>query len=226
VVDYERIIVGVKGLISDPDEEGIEFDSCREWVIKAETKEDAMQEGRLREEGFLDDSEDIRDFEVYAFCVMDDMIHLLLNTGSGGQEEVREILDECMTSMEGWGPQTPEERRKIFSFRRGRLFIQEVRTLEDIEEVIRYIHLLPMEYRYVMNPVDYWWSSFSCYRGTERKSPWKKLVSDERVMEALTEKDVQARTRLLQLHRKAAEAGNPLPDCLKVLPGLKEPDIA
>jgi REP element-mobilizing transposase RayT len=167
-----------------------------------------------------------RDFEVYAFCVMDDMIHLLLNTGSGGQEEVREILDECMTSMEGWGPQTPEERRKIFSFRRGRLFIQEVRTLEDIEEVIRYIHLLPMEYRYVMNPVDYWWSSFSCYRGTERKGPWKKLVSDERVMEALTEKDVQARTRLLQLHRKAAEAGNPLPDCLKVLPGLKEPDIA
>jgi hypothetical protein len=66
VVDYERIIVGVKGLISAPDEEGIEFDSCREWVIKAETKEEAIQEGRLREEGFLDDGENIRDFEVYA----------------------------------------------------------------------------------------------------------------------------------------------------------------
>ena len=66
VVDYERIIVGVKGLISDPDEECIEFDACREWVIKAETKEEAVQEGRLREEGFLDDGEDIRDFEVYA----------------------------------------------------------------------------------------------------------------------------------------------------------------
>lgn len=66
VVDYERIIVGVKGLISDPDEEGIEFDSCREWVIKAETKEEAIQEGRLREEGLLDDGENIRDFEVYA----------------------------------------------------------------------------------------------------------------------------------------------------------------
>ena len=65
-IDYERIIVGVKGVIAEQDDDGIEFDCCREWVIKAETKEDAIQEMRLREEGLLDDGEDIRDFEVYA----------------------------------------------------------------------------------------------------------------------------------------------------------------
>ena len=66
VVDYERIIVGIKGVITEQDNEDTAFDCCREWVIKAETKEEALQEMRLREEGLLDDGEDIRDFEVYA----------------------------------------------------------------------------------------------------------------------------------------------------------------
>lgn len=65
-IDYERIIVGVKCVMVEQDDEDIAWDCCREWVIKAETKEEALQEMRLREEGLLDDGEDIRDFEVYA----------------------------------------------------------------------------------------------------------------------------------------------------------------
>ena len=60
----------------------------------------------------------------------------------------------------------------------------------------------------------------------QRKSPWESLVSDDEVMNALSEKDVQARMRLLQRHREAEEKGNPLPECLKALPGLRKPDIA
>ena len=168
----------------------------------------------------------LRDFQVYAFCVMDKAIHFLFNVGTGGPDEVREILKECLATMEERGPETPDERRERFSVQQGRFFIQEIQTMGDIVELIRYIHLLPVEQKYVMNPADYWWSSFSCYRGTERKGPWENLVSSDQVMHELTEKDVQARMRLLQRHREAGEKGNPLPECLKVLPGFKEPDIA
>ena len=168
----------------------------------------------------------LRDFQIYAFCVMDDMIHFLIKIGSGGPDEIRGILKECLATMEGRGPQPPEERREIFSAQQGRFFIQEIRTTGDIVELIRYIHLLPVEYKYVQHPTYYWWSSFSCYRGAERKSPWESLVSDDEVMNALSEKDVQARMRLLQRHREAEEKGNPLPECLKALPGLRKPDIA
>ena len=37
-IDYERIIVGVKGAMVEQDDEDIAWDCCREWVIKAETR--------------------------------------------------------------------------------------------------------------------------------------------------------------------------------------------
>ena len=118
----------------------------------------------------------LRDFQIYAFCVMDDMIHFLIKIGSGGPDEIRGILKECLATMEGRGPQPPEERREIFSAQQGRFFIQEIRTTGDIVELIRYIHLLPVEYKYVQHPTYYWWSSFSCYRGKAHGRAWSVMT--------------------------------------------------
>ena len=65
-VEYERIIVGIKESHPVEDADGIILDGCREYVIKADSKEEAVNEQRLRIEGLLDEGEDAQDFEIYA----------------------------------------------------------------------------------------------------------------------------------------------------------------
>ncbi|WP_373657520.1 transposase [Sporomusa acidovorans] len=130
-----------------------------------------MIRGNERKEIFLDDDDKLRFIEIlkekkqdkkysiYAYCLMDNHVHLLVNEGN---ETISQIMKKINISYAYYF-------NKKYS-RIGHLFQDRFKS-EAIEDegyllsAVRYIHNNPVKAHIVMQAEDYKWSSYGLYVG-------------------------------------------------------------
>lgn len=148
--------------------------------------------------------------QLYAFCILDDRLRLLVGGPRLKAATVRLLLstlvERYLRSTERIG------EMDVLSPGAGvTACILRIADEKDAMQVLRFIHLTPSSEGYALCAADYWWTSYSTYRG---RYCWP-LVDAEDVMQVLERQDRQAVRSLLEFHRKAESMGNPLPYCLQ-----------
>ncbi len=148
--------------------------------------------------------------ELYAFCVLDDRLRLLLGGPRLKAVTVRLFL---ATLMERYLRSTEQIRERDVIPRDAGVSacILRIEDEQDAMQVLRYIHLTPSSEGYSLFAAAYWWTSYSTYRG---RYCWP-VVDAESVMRVLERQDRQAARSLLDFHRRAEAMQNPLPCCLR-----------
>ena len=150
------------------------------------------------------------DFELYAFCVLNDRIRLLIGGTRLKASAVRHML---ATLLERYDCRTDQigEYDLLPPGMMARACVTRIECEQDAIDVLRYIHLTPSSEGYSLTAGDYWWTSFSSYRG---RYCWP-MVDAEAVMRVLQRRDTQAGRSLLEYHRRAECMHNPMPDCIR-----------
>ena len=116
-----------------------------------------------------------RQFAVYAYCLMDNHVHLIINEGS---ENISRIMKRIQVSY-------------VYYFnkkygRSGHLFQDRFKS-EAVEDnlylltAIRYLHHNPVKAQMVSRPSEYHWSSYSLYLGNTAGYP-KNLVAVDPIL--------------------------------------------
>lgn len=158
----------------------------------------------------LDSIRRLFDFELYAFCILNDRVLLL--TG-GMRLKASTIRHMLATLLERYVYRTEQigEYGLLPAETDARACIIRVEGEQDAVNVLRYIHLTPSSEGYALTAGDYWWTSYSSYRG---RYCWP-MVNAEAVMRILERQDRQAVRNLLEFHHRAECMRNPLPECLR-----------
>jgi putative transposase len=108
--------------------------------------------------------------EVFAYCLMENHYHLCMMTPEGN-------LSRAMRHLNGLYTQRFNKAHSsdgpIF---RGRYKAIVVDADEYLTQVVRYIHLNPVEARLVREPEDYAWSSHSAYLHPKEAPKWLNLM--------------------------------------------------
>jgi REP-associated tyrosine transposase len=154
-----------------------------------------MNRGRRREEifrtvkdydvfiGVLNETVELLNLQVAAYCLMTNHYHLLLHTPEGN-------LSRCMRHINGVYTQrfnrTYKEDGQLF---RGRYKAILVDDDNHLLEVLRYIHKNPMRAGIVQDLDDFLWSSHKGY--VSRAKKWDWLYKDF-LLEMFAEKSVAA----------------------------------
>jgi len=111
-------------------------------------------------------------FELYAYCLMGNHYHLCLKTPDANLSRIMRHLDGIYTQRYN---RSHHRDGPLF---RGRFKAMLIEEEEYLGQVVRYIHLNPVEADIVERPQDYSWSSHRDYlRG--KTVPW---LAKERVM--------------------------------------------
>lgn len=128
---------------------------------------------------------------VMAFVILDDEVDFLL----GIRERSGAGRTAC-SRLKYWErfivKEHPEEKKNIQCRNR------ELKQEEEILEICRYIHMLPLTRGYVKRIRDYWWSSYQTYRGCYF---WKNL--DTGPLLGYFGRDIKkSRIHFLRYHRR------------------------
>lgn len=150
------------------------------------------------------------DFELYAFCVLNDSIRLLIGGSRLKASGVRHML---ATLLERYDNRTDQigEYDLLPPGMMARACVVRIEGEQNAIDVLRFIHLTPSSEGYSLSAGDYWWTSFSSYRG---RYCWP-MVDAEVVMRVLERQDRQAAKSLLEYHRRAEYMRNPAPECIR-----------
>ncbi len=148
--------------------------------------------------------------EIYAFCVLDDRIRLL----AGGQEvrsrTIRRMLAasiECYERDTGLRGETAAVPADMVI----RVNILRMEDERDALAALRYIHLTPFSEGYTISAQDYWWTSYSTYRGHYN---WT-FLNTAPVMRYLSRYDTRPVLALSEYHRRGEALRNPAPSCIR-----------
>ncbi len=143
------------------------------------------------------------DFELYAFCVLNDRIRLLIGGTRLKASAVRHML---ATLLERYDCRTDQigEYDLLPPGMMARACVTRIECEQDAIDVLRYIHLTPSSEGYSLTAGDYWWTSFSSYRG---RYCWP-MVDAEAVMRVLERQDRHGEYHLLDWKRDYIPAGN------------------
>lgn len=96
-------------------------------------------------------------FYLYAYCLMDNHYHLLLETTQPNLSRIMQNINSSYTLYYN------KKRGKCGHVFQGRYKSILVEADEYFKEVSRYIHLNPVKARLVDSPSEYRWSSYSVY---------------------------------------------------------------
>jgi REP element-mobilizing transposase RayT len=111
------------------------------------------------------------DIQIHAFCLMDNHYHLLLHTPQGN-------LSRSMRHLNGLYTQRYNRKyRRDGSLFRGRFKAVLIEADAYLLELVRYIHLNPVQAGLVEEPHDYAWGSHAAYLQSASSPGW--LVKDE-----------------------------------------------
>lgn len=135
-------------------------------------------------------------FRVFAFSLLDDEAYFLLGMTEGRAEAIGQILRELFHQYEDYyrkshGKTVPadieweEKCRSVYQ-------------AEEILDICRYIHQMPVEKGYVKKLADYWWSSFLTYRGIY----FWEFVDTRPVLWYLSDSQMKSVQLFMKLHRK------------------------
>jgi REP element-mobilizing transposase RayT len=105
--------------------------------------------------------------DIYAYCIMENHYHLLIQTQKSNLSEFMHFLLSSYASyisMKGW-------EGHVFARRYSALLVEEEAYLLVVS---RYVHLNPVAAGIVKIPEDYYWSSYSSYCNFEETPSWLK----------------------------------------------------
>ena len=148
--------------------------------------------------------------EVYAFCVLDDRFRMLVGGLDVKSRTVRRLVS---TALEHFERQTEliGEYHAALSGTQIRANILRIEDETDAVAVMRYIHLTPLTEGYTISAQDYWWTSYSTYRGHYN---WT-LLDTAPVMRYLSQHAGRAAVTLTDYHRRGEALRNPVPACIR-----------
>lgn len=148
--------------------------------------------------------------QVYAFCVLNDRIRIL----SGGKDvKSRTVRRVLVTAFERFERETELIGEKNL-FSPGTTVHAKILRIDDEKDavaVLRYIHLTPFSEGYTICAQDYWWTSYSTYRGHYN---WT-LLDTAPVMRYLSRHDSRPVHTLSEYHRRGEILHNPIPSCIE-----------
>ncbi|MFZ5945649.1 MAG: transposase [Bacillota bacterium] len=154
-----------------------------------------MMRGNEKKDIFLDDEDRkkilwiISDkkkeegFQLYAYCLMDNHVHLLLKT-----ENISKVMKRINTSYVYYFNKKYNRVGHLFQDRYKSETIDDERHLLA---VIRYIHNNPYEAGIVGNILEYPWSSYADYFGKRNDKP-KGLVDTEEILAQFSQEHYKA----------------------------------
>ncbi len=110
------------------------------------------------------------DFEFYAFCLMDDHVHLLI-----GEKEasVGKIMQRLLPSFVFWYNSKYERLGNLFQ---DRFKSEPIEDDSHLLSAVRYIHQNPLKAKMAVEASDYKWSSYSAYLNSEESIIDKSFV--------------------------------------------------
>lgn len=121
---------------------------------------------RLLFQNLLREASVYYDFQIHAYCLMDNHYHLLINTPQGNLSQGMKHINGIYT-----------QKFNLSENRDGSLFRGRYRSIlidKDtyLLQVSRYIHLNPVDAGMVDLPEKYNWSSYKDYITKSRLTPW------------------------------------------------------
>jgi len=117
----------------------------------------------LKEEDYLDYLDNLYyyrkklDFKVFAYTLMKDHIHLLLEQGETPLHKVMQRIQQRFTQRYNW------RKKRCGHLFQGRYWARLCQKESYLFELLRYIHLNPYRKKLVKNLLQYRWSSHSYY---------------------------------------------------------------
>jgi len=100
-------------------------------------------------------------FKVYAYCLMRNHIHLLIETGN---TPLSKLMRELLTSYVQYFNKRWNRKGHLLGDRYKSILVDKDAYLLTLQ---RYIHLNPVKAKIVKHPVDYMWSSYREYMGLQ-----------------------------------------------------------
>jgi|GEM_PF-3780692 len=148
-------------------------------------------------------------YELYGFVVMDDMVRMLLGIDESDAGAALAVLHD---TLEIWQTlQMPEGKMRPMPEILSEHLLP-VGSRGEAAELLCYMHLSPVNRDCCRSGYDWWWSSYSTYRG---RYNWE-MVNTAPILQYLSPAGGEkARAKFNELHRSAERHGNPEPDCLK-----------
>jgi len=139
-------------------------------------------------------------FKLYAYCLMDNHIHLLLKLGV---EPLEKIMRRVCGSYVHWYNQKYERIGNLFQ---DRFKSEPIDSDEYYLTVLRYIHQNPVKAGLVKNPEQYHWSSYNTYIQTQPDV--FGLMDTDDVMGMFSSNQGKALDSFKKYHQSIAENAN------------------
>jgi hypothetical protein len=158
----------------------------------------------------LEEAQELLRVEVYAFCVLDDRLRVLAGGTDVRTRTVRRLVNAALEQFERQA-ELIGEKDAIPAGTQIRANILRMEDEKDVLAVLRYIHLSPLTEGYTISAQDYWWTSYSTYRGHYN---WT-LLKIAPVMRYLLRYDQRPVQALAEHHRRGEALRNPIPSCIR-----------
>jgi REP element-mobilizing transposase RayT len=152
------------------------------------------EEDKLRFIETLDFKKEENRFELHAFCLMDNHVHLLISEGT---EEISNVMKRVNVSYVIY---FNKKYKRIGHLFQDRFRSEAIEHEQQAITVARYIHQNPLKAGMVKKIEDYKWSSYQWYIGNPRYL--KKLVDTEFVLEMFSYKKEEARHSFVEYMNK------------------------
>ncbi|NLW62889.1 MAG: transposase [Syntrophomonadaceae bacterium] len=137
------------------------------------------------------------DFQVYAFCLMDNHIHLLLKESSEGLATMMKRINVSFAYYFN------QKHQRIGHLFQDRFKSEPIENERYLLAVIRYIHNNPVKAGIVKKPEQYKWSSYNSYLSLQE--PGTKLVDTDFVLSILSDEQSAAIRQFQKLSREQDE---------------------
>lgn len=132
-------------------------------------------------------------FEIYAYCLMSNHVHLFIKEKEHG--DIIKIMHKLLTIYAGWYNQKYQRSGSLVGNRYKSEPMEDERYLFALT---RYIHQNPLKASIVNNIEDYRWSSYREYVGNEIEN----LTDTYFIMNILSDNLSTSRAMFLELHKK------------------------
>lgn len=136
-------------------------------------------------------------FSIYAYCLMDNHAHLLINEGT---DEISRIMKRINTSYAYYFNKRYGRIGHLFQ---DRFKSQTIESDNQLLAVIRYIHNNPVKAKIVPDPSLYNWSSYNGYIRDE--CPGFKVLDKDMILEMFTTDKARARKMFSEFTKQKNE---------------------
>lgn len=109
------------------------------------------------------------DLKIFAYCLMTNHYHLLLETPQANISKAMQYLNSAYSGYYN------ARHKRVGHLLQGRYKAILVEKDNYLLELTRYIHLNPVRAKIVENPSAYRWSSYRVYEGREKTADWLSL---------------------------------------------------